>query len=130
MDRLGEVAFEVDAGPRVVEAVGGEVLPRLPVHSRVELRHPADAEGELAVLGLPAEAVVVVVVVGLERELAEAAVADLLGPDGGGRVAAGGLRTAPRRGGQGGAGAAARDPRSSRRARRSRAALPGRGFTG
>src|SRR5207302_726317 len=98
-DGFGELAFEVDAGPWVVEAAADGVLVRLLVDPGVELTHGAGAERELVVLRRPDEAVVIEVVVGLEVELAAVAIADLLGPAGDGRVAAGDLRPAPRGGG-------------------------------
>jgi hypothetical protein len=91
LDGLGEVAFEVDAGPGVVEAAAGKPRSRMLIDHPVELGHPADAEGVLVVIGRPNEAAVIEVVAGLERHLAEMGIADLLGRPSGGRVAAGGF---------------------------------------
>src|SRR5208337_4148582 len=64
----------------------------------VELAQGANVERELLVFGRQAEAVVVEVVVGLDRKLAEVRITNLLGAARGRRIAARGLRTAPRAG--------------------------------
>ncbi len=76
---LVRLALEVDAGPGVVEAAADGKLVLLLVDPGVELRQGANVERDLPILGREAEAVVVEVVVGLDRQLAEMGITDLLG---------------------------------------------------